>query len=490
MSERVDAVPANPKVQPLLSIRHVRSLALGVALILVWAVSRPSQDDPSNYLGFGLIVLVAVLPSVFWAIRVKKYAVPLLPLYAICFLWTGAMPLLDAHPLVLIYPPADRLFAASVVCAHLLAAFAAWLLFWRRPVMVPKNIWVVRAGVRSGYYYGIMFVAVLYEILYRIGALNFIAELLPITRAVAGSAMLLSTLLLAFRIGKGESDSLRKFTYYGLLLVYCVVTSSSLLLVTAIIMIGVTIFGLTLSSGRIPWLLLAITMPILAVLHLGKEQMRDYQWNYIGEYIIPISDFPALYARWFAFGMERMALGEDRFNFQSARSVVERASLIQMTLRTTFMAGRDVPFLYGASYAPVPLLLVPRMIVPDKPSSHEGTTILNVHYGLQDREGTEVTTIGWGLMNESYANFGFYGVIGLGFLLGGLMAFIERLGKSLPLQSLRVLYGFFFVGIAINTEATMGVFLTTWFQGTVGLAFLVPLMERRAVSKNMEGIEF
>lgn len=490
MPEPTQTLPSTPAVQPLLGIRHVRSLAMGFVLILAWVVSRPAQDDPTNYLGFAMIVICAGLPAVFWAVSVKKYAVPLLALYAICFLWTGAMPLLDAHPLVLIYQPADRLFAASVVCAHLLAALAAWWFFWRRPVVTPKTIWVVRAGVGSGYYYVIMFLAVAYELFYRIGALNFIGGLLPITRAVAGSAMLLSTLLLAFQTGKGKADSLRKVTYFGLLLTYCVVTSSSLLLVTAIVMLGVAIFGLTLSSGRIPWLLLGLSMPVLAVLHLGKEQMRDYQWNFKGAFIVPVLEYPELYQRWFEFGLERLAVGEQRFNFQSARSVVERASLIQMTLRTTNMAGRDVPFLYGESYAPVPLLLVPRMFVPNKPSSHEGTTILNVHYGLQDRESTEVTTIGWGLMNESYANFGFYGVIGLGILLGALMAFIERLGKNLPLQSLRVLYGFFFVGIAINTEATMGVFLTTWFQGTVGLAFLIPLMELRPVSKNMDGIEF
>ena len=148
-----------------------------------------------------------------------------------------------------------------------------------------------------------------------------------------------------------------------------------------------------------------------------------------------------------------------------------------MTLRTTQMAGNEVPFLMGASYEPVPAILLPRFMVEDKPFSHEGTSILNIHYGLQDREGTTTTTIGWGLMNEAYANFGIVGAALLGALLGLVFATIERFGKDMPIDSLRVLYGFFFVGIAINIEATMGVFTSVWFQGSVGLAFLLPLMK-------------
>ncbi|MBK8284622.1 MAG: hypothetical protein IPK97_06870 [Ahniella sp.] len=465
--------------RPLLSHLHVRSLGIASLGIAGWAATRPAQDDPTNYVAFALMAIAALLPALLWAIdpqTIRDSA-----FFALCrqlCLELGNAPL-DRHPLITLYEPTERVYAATVVVVHLLAGLVGWRLIWRKPPKPPRQIWVLKSGTRLSVYFVLLIASIVYEFMFRAGQLNEISGLLPITRAFFGSVSMIALLMLAFRIGRGEGEIIHRLVFFTLLIIFCLINATGLLLVGAIVALGAATFGLTLGSGKLPWKMLSITIAIMAVLHLGKEQMRDYHWNYLGRWTLTISEYPEFYRQWLEYGVDRLMMDDEQAAFQSARSVVQRASLFHMTLRTTQMAGADVPYLLGESYAPVPLLLVPRFIAPDKPFSHEGTTLLNVHYGLQDREGTETTTIGWGLMNESYANFGIFGAALLGLLLGWVIGFIERLGKDMPLESMRVLYGFFFVGIAINTEATMGVFLTTWFQGSVGLAMLLAYVDRR-----------
>jgi len=440
---------------------------------------RPSQDDPSNYLAFALISLVAVVPSVHWATEASRFALPLFALYAISFVWAYAMPMLDRHPVVLLFSSWDRIFASLVVVVHLLSAYFAWRWRWRTPVRQPKSLFVLKSGGSFALFFSIFALCVVHEVAYRAGWLSWVGGWYSIVRAAIGSATIITILTLSFRIGRGEGEIIHRLVFSVLLIAYCVAAATGLLLVNTIIAVGATVFGLTLGSGRLPWNVLFVGFSAIAFLHLGKERMREHQWSYLGVPQVTPSQYVDVYTMWAGFSLDRMdAIDNDEGSFQSARSIVQRASLVHMTLRTTQMAGNEVPFLMGESYEPVPAILLPRFLVEDKPFSHEGTSILNIHYGLQDREGTTTTTIGWGLMNEAYANFGILGAGVLGMLLGLVFATIERFGKDMPIDSLRVLYGFFFVGIAINIEATMGVFTSVWFQGSIGLAFLLPLMKR------------
>jgi hypothetical protein len=63
-------------------------------------------------------------------------------------------------------------------------------------------------------------------------------------------------------------------------------------------------------------------------------------------------------------------------------------------------------------------VLVPRFIDANKPASQVGMDLLNVRYGLLTVEGASVTAIGWGLIPEAYANFGYPGVLGMGLVVG------------------------------------------------------------------------
>jgi hypothetical protein len=105
--------------------------------------------------------------------------------------------------------------------------------------------------------------------------------------------------------------------------------------------------------------------------------------------------------------------------------------------------------------------------------------MLSMHYGFQSDQDTATTTIGWGLLNESYANFGAWGVAGLGIFMGLLLGLGSRITIGAPVMSLENLVGVTFAAIAIQTEFTMGVFSTVLFQSIIALMIVLPFLERR-----------
>jgi hypothetical protein len=150
----------------------------------------------------------------------------------------------------------------------------------------------------------------------------------------------------------------------------------------------------------------------------------------------------------------------------------ERVGLMHLLLKVLDESPQPVPYLNGESYLIIPELLVPRLLAPGKIAAHEGTTLLNVHYGLQTREDTLTTTIGWGMLNEAAANFGAAGTIGLFLFFGSLYGWVTRFALGAPILSLRMLIAVTFMVFAVQTEFTAGVYFSALFQSLVSLVAL------------------
>ena len=138
-----------------------------------------------------------------------------------------------------------------------------------------------------------------------------------------------------------------------------------------------------------------------------------------------------------------------------------------------------MPFMYGDTYVIVPELLIPRIFYPDKPISHEGTSRLNIHYGFQTREQTETTTLGFGLLNESYANFGLIGMALLAVTMGAYYGWVERWAAAVPLLSLRGLFAITVVSFSFQTEFAAGVYAAALSQSLVALLGLSMFVVRK-----------
>ena len=155
------------------------------------------------------------------------------------------------------------------------------------------------------------------------------------------------------------------------------------------------------------------------------------------------------------------------------------------------MAPERTPFVEGASYKHIPELLVPRLFHPTKPEAHEGTILLNIHFGLQTLDSVATATIGWGLFNESYANFGFIGCAFFLIGMGVVLALVERWSAGLPLLSFRALFTVLLLNVLVTADASAGVFIAALMQGTVVLiAASVVLMNTRRVKVEMTEVPF
>jgi hypothetical protein len=114
-------------------------------------------------------------------------------------------------------------------------------------------------------------------------------------------------------------------------------------------------------------------------------------------------------------------------------------------------------------------MLLPRIIDDEKGISHAGNQILSVNYGLVRAESVNTVSIQWGLVPEAYANFGYLGVGALAVVLAAFYSYIARLTIGGPLTSLRFVIGLLIMAAAATAD-TMGVFVTTQFQGVMAVS--------------------
>lgn len=128
--------------------------------------------------------------------------------------------------------------------------------------------------------------------------------------------------------------------------------------------------------------------------------------------------------------------------------------------------AQDLPYLNGSTYATIPNLLVPRFLNAKKIASQEGSYILSIHYGLQTRADTLTTTIGWGLLNEAYANFGYLGCALLAVVLGSFYGQATRWSMHTPLLAARSLFSVVLLSFAFQTEFIAGVYFASLMQAT------------------------
>jgi hypothetical protein len=137
-----------------------------------------------------------------------------------------------------------------------------------------------------------------------------------------------------------------------------------------------------------------------------------------------------------------------------------------------------VPFLNGLTYAPIPRLLIPRFLDDEKGISHAGNVLLTVNYGVQTLEQTRTTSIGWGLVPEAYANFGYVGVAALALVLAIFYSWVTNISVGVPMTSLRFVLGLLIMAAAAMSD-TMGIFVTSQFQGIVGVSLAALVLMRR-----------
>ena len=192
---------------------------------------------------------------------------------------------------------------------------------------------------------------------------------------------------------------------------------------------------------------------------------------------VQLYQYPAFLAEWIGYGVDVLTSPPRE---DTPWTLTQRMSLIPLLLKVQAETPEKRPFLNGETYAVIPELVVPRVLNPKKLNTHEGAHLLSIHYGLQTREATETSTIAWGPLIESYANFGTLGVIVLALVMGVIYGAVGRFAAGVPILSLRMLVAIVFAAMALQAEWTAGMYVTALLQSLAVvwvLSFF--LMERR-----------
>jgi hypothetical protein len=222
----------------------------------------------------------------------------------------------------------------------------------------------------------------------------------------------------------------------------------------------------------VPIIPLLIVVAVAGVLHMGKTEMRAKYWRKGHSIVLRPWQYPAYFGEWAQRGLTRLVTPSSVLGRKKPKqaTLVDRASLIQMLLLVQHKSPDPLPYLQGKTYAATPAALVPRILNPEKGRAHAGTDMLCVYYGLQSARQTKVTTIGFGLLSEAFANFGYLGVVALALITGLSNAWVARFCLHTPMLSLRSLFGLVFLaGQLAAAEASASVVISSLCQASATL---------------------
>ncbi|MEM6599986.1 MAG: hypothetical protein AAF649_01225 [Verrucomicrobiota bacterium] len=428
---------------------------------------------------FSLCSAASLAPLGAWCYG-KARGLPIFPVYALTYFATFAIQiylqdeLRDARNF---FPPdpSNHWWAAWAVALALIPGMMVWLNMNKKGQQPPEQCHVIN---RSFANYLMLFMFIASSLL--IAALatekfSFLGRIGSILNAAARTGSVVSLFILSFQFGMGRLSG-RVAVLVGIFLSLNIIASmASLFLGGAISVMAVAVAGYSLGKRRIPWLLAVVLFPLLSVLHAGKGDMRVKYWGEARAVkTVGFLEYPAFFMEWFEMGYEDLTRKKPSgvAISETEENLLERSSLIEIFLTAHKLAPETVPYLHGETYQSIPLLLIPRFLYPDKPVAHEGQRLLNVHYRVQSTEAVVQTYIAWGLMNEAFANFGYWGLPVFGIIIGLFFGGIARFCSSVPLLSFRGLLGALTIGFSIQAEMAAGVWVTSFSQSIILLVLL------------------
>jgi hypothetical protein len=105
---------------------------------------------------------------------------------------------------------------------------------------------------------------------------------------------------------------------------------------------------------------------------------------------------------------------------------VSRMSLLTQSANVLEQTPEVVPYQKGELYKYLFVTVIPRFMWPDKPSANEANRFYQVAYGVTDEADLDKVAIGVGVLTEAFINFGWFGVVGVMFLLGVFFDFYQK----------------------------------------------------------------
>ena len=432
----------------------------GIALAIGYYTYSAKVEDPLHlYLGQVMIIL-SVLPSLLWA-KQAKFGLPLFEVFMLTGINTYAIPLLSGHQALRTFDPGVITQAAFGVVLFQLVANFTFVFTRARPKKT--TFWraeIVTKDISRFLSYG-MLITTAYTVL--VGFTDLIPhDLEGIIRAISYGVGIIATFIQCRRWGEGVLPQNERVSFAILLIIQVIFSWATLFLVGGISIMLLGLLGYVSGSKKIPLLLLVIVLPLIALLHNGKSAMRQKYWE-DGTPMPPITGLPAFFIEWVDYGLDP----EIQSKRTESNRLLERTSLFHIMCLVVAITPDHQPYLGGETYAQIPGQFVPRFFWPDKPVGHISTYTLAIYYGLQRAEDTKKTTIGFGLLTEAYANFGYFGLALLGAAFGFYFKSVSVWASESPILSYGGMLMVVLMAWSFQTEFTLSIWLSSLFQACV-----------------------
>jgi len=442
----------------------------------------------------------------------KGAGLPLLPMIVLQHILVYGLPLVASRDSLSTYSD-DLVTKAGVdVLFFFIALTAAWrsgmTAFTRAKAVCYAIHEFNRQGgrkmVRIGF--SLIVVALAYQVVIRTGALASMLALLPtgiepIFWAVISAAGVCGFFIVSLLLGGGSLSTSQKMAFWLILAGYCFIAASSFLLSSAALMIITVMVGLFWSSGKVPWIYLVVVFLLFSFLNVGKVTMRQRYWGDRGADEVQdfaMSQIPDIYAEWCEVSFDTISgsgIDVNRPRMAGEEAPVEQQTFLQrinnmqnLLFVIDAMDNHHIEPLYGKTYTIIPMLLIPRILWPEKPRTHEGQVLLNVHFNRQDLMSTESAYVAWGLLPEAYGNFGaILGAVLIGLVFGLVFAWIEQFTANKLVISVEGFVAFvIFLGMANSFEFVASVLVTSIFQSVIPVLMATAPFARRTVLKAPE----
>ncbi len=450
----------------------------GLALIMLLTAK---QTDPAITAAGVILGLIALFPLHLWLLG-YSHGLPIWPVFALVNGVTSALPMVQDPRTLDAYTPLEIITGGMTMAGFILLGTAVWVFLTANTPPAPKRVLMIENAHALRYLFLFVAAGVIFLVNNFVGFIVLPGNLMQVARGVALSLNALGLFVLAYYHGRGLLDKAQVFWLGSGVLCTVALSLSSLMIAPAIVPLGLSLFGYVLGSNKVPWRVLLAVFLGLVLLHPGKYEMREKYWGATRTSGVTLASLPGFYAEWVSYGFAEVGgfagVISGPQTDDGTTSAFDRAGNIHMLLLVQKKSPEEVPFLNGLTYEPIPRLLIPRFIDDQKGISHAGNIMLTVNYGLQTLEQTSSTSIFWGLIPEAYANFGYLGVAGLAMVLAIFYSYITRLSVGVPMTSLRFVLGL--IVMAASTKAdTMGIFVTTQFQGVAGVTMAALLLMRK-----------
>lgn len=461
----------------------LRAFWLSVAVLFLVELYTVRNISITSVLGASLIAFAALVPVYLWCSG-SALGLPIFPILTLTYLWTHALALVSEHPDVIIYSPEEHFFASVTVAGFLGLATFVWFQFVNGSSPEPKRYYVLKGQNSDGFFLFILAVGAFFNISAFGGWFTVNYGIFTLIRGVILGLNVLAVFALSYRCGTRQSSASTSTVFLVLVSLIIITNAASLLLYGALSITLIAVFAFIIGRKKVPWLPMILVLMFLLPLHYGKSEMRKKYWDSYNPHYVQPWEYIDWYTEWIGYSYDYLTATTHK---EKKQSFAERASLMNLLLLVQTETPKNLPYLSGKTYAIIPQLLIPRALNRNKVVSHEGTHLISIHYGLQNRAATLTTTIGWGLLNEAYANFGLLGCTGLAIVSGAGYGQATRWSMNTSLLSSRSLFAVLLMSLAFQTEFSAGVFISSLFQSVVPLVVITFVFMK--VYKN-EGITF